>query len=119
MQKKKTFWLLLIGSVLLTLIAAACGPTKSTSIATTLSAPPTVPAGESLYILDGYRPSTNGSTGQRIVAFHPGSPSAANPLTLSAGLFSQDHQRIYTATAQDGQTIVTITNAQTGSTMRS
>jgi hypothetical protein len=119
MQKKKTFWFPLIGSVLLTLIAAACGPTKSTGTPATLSTPPTVPAGESLYILDGYGPSANGSTGQRIVAVHPGNTNAASLLTLSAGLFSQDHQRIYTAKAQHGQTTITITNSQTGSTVRS
>ena len=114
MQKKKTFWLPLILSVLLTLIATACGPTKSTGTTTTPSAPPTVPVGESLYILDGYGSSTNGSTEQRIIAFQPSNTNAANLLTLSAGLFSQDHQRIYTATAQIGQTTITITNSQTG-----
>lgn len=119
MQKKKTFWLPLIVSVLLTLIATACGPTKSTGTTTTPSAPPTVPAGESLYILDGYGSSINGSTGQRIIAFQPGNTNAGSLLTLSAGLFSQDHQRIYTATAQNGQTTITITNSQTGATLRS
>jgi hypothetical protein len=119
MQKKKTFWLPLIVSMLLTLIAAACGPAKSTGTTTTPSAPPTIPAGESLYILDGYGASTNGSTGQRIVAFQPGNTNAPNLLTLSAGLFSQDHRRIYTATAQHGQTTIAITNSQTGVTLRS
>jgi hypothetical protein len=59
----------------------------------------------------------NGSTGQHIVAFQPA--NAATPLTLSAGLFSQDHQRIYTATPHNGQTSITITNTQTGATVRS
>lgn len=34
MQKKRTFWLPLIVSVLLTLIATTCGPTKSTNTTT-------------------------------------------------------------------------------------
>src|SRR5439155_5169575 len=50
---------------------------------------------------------------------HPGSANTASLLTLAAGLFSQDHQRIYAATAQNGQTAITITNSQTGATVRS
>src|SRR5690349_506214 len=115
-MQKRNCWLSFIITTLLLLVVAACGPARSTST-TTSSAPPKVPRGESLYILDGYGPSANGRIGQRIVAFQPA--NAASSLTLSAGLFSQDHQRIYTATPQSGQTSITITNTQTGTTLRS
>lgn len=115
-MQKRTFWLPLIVTTFLLLFVAACAPARSTS-APTSSAPPKVLPAESLYILDGYGPSANGRVGQRIVAFQPA--NAASSLTLSAGLFSQDHQRIYTATSQNGQTSITITNTQTGATLRS
>jgi hypothetical protein len=51
------------------------------------------------------------------VAFHPG--TTAQAVVLPAGLYSMDHKHIYTATPQNGQTTITVTNAQTGAKTRS
>src|SRR6266567_9155797 len=126
MQKRSLFWLTLTLSALLTLIAA-CGTGTSTSnpttvqnapsnaahpVATTMHPVATVPAGENLYVLDGYTPSGSSSTKQQIVAFHPGSVNPVPLVTLPAGLTSQDHQRLYTATAANGQTTIAILNTR-------
>jgi DNA-binding beta-propeller fold protein YncE len=119
MQKKRTLWLTIILGTLLTLMATACGSNPSTGVissgskpsASTASTPPTAPAEEYLYVLDGPASATNGGVGQHIIAFHPGSTSN---VTLPVGLFSQDHQRIYTAVSQNGQTFITVTNAHNG-----
>ena len=119
MQKQFIIWLTLTLSVILTLITA-CGPATSTSNPTTSVTHPiaTVPAGENLYVLDGYAPLGTSSIGnQQIIAFHPGSPDPTPLITLPAGLTSQDHQRLYTATARDGQTTIAIINTQTGATL--
>jgi hypothetical protein len=119
MQKQSITWLTLTLSVLLTLITA-CGPATSTSNPTINVTHPsaTVPAGENLYVLDGYAPlGTNSIGNQQIIAFHPGSPDPTTLITLPAGLTSQDHQRLYTATARDGQTTITIINTQAGATL--
>jgi len=115
MQKKSIFWLTLILSVFLPLVAA-CGsntPTGTTKPTSTIS------SGENLYVLDGYTPLGSQSTGQHIVAFHPGSANPTTLVTLPAGLTSLDHQRIYIATPQHGQTTISIYNTQTGTTIRS
>jgi len=126
MRKKSLFWLTLTLSALLTLIAA-CGTGTSTSNPTTAQhtssnvAHPvaTVPAGEDLYVLDGYTPFGSSPATQQIVAFHPGSTNPATLVTLPAGLTSQDHQRLYTATAANGQTTIAILNTRTGKTLHS
>src|SRR5579859_377894 len=115
MQKKRLFWLILT-TTLCTLVMTACG-SGSTSQRSPVSAPPAVATGESLYILDGTISVSNGSAGQHIIAFRPG--NASSTLTLPVGLFSQDHKRIYTAHPQNGQTTITITDTQTGATLRS
>ena len=85
-----------------------CGPTQSTSNSNLASS--NIPQREMLYVLDGSTASS--ASGQRIVSFHPGTNSSTS---LPIGLFSEDHQHIYTATPQNGQTKITITNTQ-GST---
>jgi len=113
-MQKRTGRLSILISTLLTLILAACG---STSPATTKPGSSVAPAKESLYVVDGALSSTNVYSSQRIVAFHPG--TTAQPLVLPAGLYSLDHKNIYTATPQNGQTTITVTNAQTGAKTRS
>ncbi len=101
---------LTVGLCGLLIFLVACGSTQPGS---TLSAPPTVPPGENLYVLDGYTSASAG--GQRIVAFHPGDSTS---IPLPAGLISQDHQRIYTTTNQNGKSIITVTNTKTGKPIR-
>lgn len=114
MQKKKFYWAIGMPGILsiVLLLVTACGPTISTSTVSTSS---TVPPGEKVYVLDGYTPSAPQSA--HIIGFHPGE-SGASPVMLPAGLISQDHQSIYTATPRDGHTTITITNTQTGATTR-
>jgi len=83
--------------------------------ASTVSTAPAASAEELLYVLDGSASATNSSAGQHIIAFHPGS---ASHVTLPAGLFSQDHQRVYNGCSQIGQTAIAVTNAQTGANIR-
>src|SRR5437588_5175228 len=115
MQKKSIFWLPLILSVLVSLVAA-CGSNTPGGNSSTVA---TVPPGENIYVLDGYTPQGATSSGQRIVVFHPASANPGPLLTLPAGLTSQDHQRLYTATPHNGQTTITVVNTQTGATIRS
>ncbi len=89
----------------------ACGQAQAGS--TTHLAPSTVPTGEKLYVLDSSTPS--GTAGQRVVSFQPGNNLSTS---LPTGLFSQDHQHIYTATPHNGQTTITATSTQGGSTTR-
>lgn len=119
MQKKSVFWLMLILSALLTLIVTACGSNSPTSPSGSTKPVPTLPPGENLYVLDGYTPQGATSTRQQILAFHPGSANPGTLVTLPAGLVSQDHQRIYTAIAQNGKTTISVINTQTGTTIRS
>ncbi len=126
MQKKSLFWLTLTLSVLL-VVAVACGPATTTSNSATSNQSTTgvtypiatVPAGEDLYVLDGYTPLGASPGTQQIIAFHPGSTNPTTLVTLPAGLTSQDHQRLYTATATNGQTAISIINTQTGKTIHS
>jgi WD40 repeat protein len=121
MQKQSVIWLTLTLSVLL-ILAVACGPATATSNPTTRVTHPvaTVPAGENIYVLDGYTSlGGNSQGGRQIVALHPGSANPATLVTLPTGLTSQDHQRLYTATAKDGRTTIAIVNTQTGATMHS
>jgi hypothetical protein len=100
---RRITWLSGLCSVLL-LLSTACGAQSSANKA---------PVGESLYVLDTATPGTNGYA--HIIAFHPGNSSAS--MTLPVGLFSQDHQRIYSAVPQGARTTITITNARTGATL--
>ena len=102
MRRVRPLTLLLCG-LLLTL--TACGQAQSAS--TIYSTPPNIPQGEMLYVLDGSAPSS--IVGQRIVSFHPGTTLSTS---LPTGLFSQDHQHIYTAIPQNGHTTIMITNTQ-------
>src|SRR5258708_9278694 len=96
-MQKRTLWLSILISTLLTLILTACG---STSPATTQPGSSAASTEESLYVVDGSLSSTNVYTAQRIVEFHPA--STAQPGVLPAGLYSIDHTNIYTANAQTG-----------------
>lgn len=115
MSKKGFFWLTLIAAILVPLVAA-CGTLNSGSTGT-LAPLATVPAGENLYVLDGYTPLT-GTNEQQIVAFHPDSMTPAAFATLPAGPTSLDHRFVYIATPQNGQTAITVRNAQTGAPVR-
>ena len=114
MRKKSTLGLMLLLSALLTFVAA-CG-TNST---TTLAPQATAPTGENIYVLDGYTPLGSTGIGQHIVAFHPGSANPAALISLPAGLTSLDHQRLYTATAQNGRTTISVVNTLNGKIIRS
>src|SRR5215472_4314458 len=107
MPKKSFVWLTVM---LLLPLVAACGSTPSTS--TPLSGATTIPDRENLYVLDGYTPLGTTSTGQQIVAFHPGSTNPA--FTLPIGLTSMNHQMLITAKAQGNQTTVSVINTRTG-----
>jgi len=120
MQKKSILWLMVTLSALLTL-AAACGTNTITSNkATTVATKATrVPPGENIYVLDGYAPLGSASYGQQIVAFHPASANPGSFVSLPAGLSSQDHQRLYTATAANGHTTISVIDTLSGSRIRS
>ncbi|HKV00678.1 MAG TPA: hypothetical protein VJQ26_01060, partial [Ktedonobacteraceae bacterium] len=116
MPRKAKFWLTLMLSMLLFLLAA-CGQGSSTNISPSSTA--MGPSGESLYVLDGYTPIGTNSAGQQIIAFHPGSSSPNALVTLPAGLTSMDHRRLYMATPHGGQTTISVINTQTGTSVRS
>jgi len=119
MRKKSTLGLMLLLSALLTFMAA-CGTNSTTSSTSTPHAPQaTVPTGENIYVLDGYTALGSTGVGQHIVAFHPGGANPTALVSLPAGLTSLDHQRLYTATAQNGRTTISVTNTQNGKTIRS
>ncbi|GAC1649807.1 MAG: hypothetical protein NVS4B12_19150 [Ktedonobacteraceae bacterium] len=90
----------------------ACGFTQSNSNAHSTIA--VAPQGENLYVLDGYTSTNPG--GQRIVSFHPGTSTFTS---LPTGLISQNHQYIYTAIPQNGQTKITVTNSRSGAVVHS
>ncbi|GAC1432405.1 MAG: hypothetical protein NVS4B1_25720 [Ktedonobacteraceae bacterium] len=106
MRRVSSLTLLLYG---LLIALSACGSTQLDNSTHATSAP----QNENLYVLDGY--TSIGTKGQRIVAFRPGSGTSAS---LPAGLISQDHQRIYTALPQNGQTTITVTSTQDGAVVR-
>lgn len=108
MHKSKLLWPIATCIGLLMLLVGCTSATTSNGQA------PKVPSGETLYVLDGY--TGNSSASQHIVSFQPGNSNTT--MTLPTGLISQDHQRIYTATPQGGQTNITITNTQTGALIR-
>lgn len=116
MLKKSTFWLTLMLSMLLPLVAA-CGP--NTSPVTTSPGVSTLPPGENVYVLDGYAPQDTAGTAQHIVAFHPGSSNPTSLISLPTGLTSLDHQKLYVATAKGSQTTINVINTQNGATIRS
>ena len=86
---------------------AACG----LSTANSTSSRPTLdmPANETLYVLAG------AAGGQRLVAIRPGGEA----MTLPAGLVTQDHLRMYVATAEGGHTTVTMLDTRSGATLHS
>ncbi|HEX9068154.1 MAG TPA: hypothetical protein VF807_05250 [Ktedonobacterales bacterium] len=86
---------------------ASCGSVSQSVPARQSSLPP----GERLYIWN----DEPGSASQRLIAFHPGSTQA---LTLPVGLVSQDHQRLYAATASGDHTTIAIYDTQTGAVQR-
>lgn len=115
MPKKSLVWLAVVLSMLLPL-AAACGHATSSNTAHTTQRT-VVPAGENLYVLDGYNSANTGQPGQRIVVFHPGSTGAG--MTLPDGLTSLDHRVLVTATAQGSRTTISVINTLNGATLRS
>src|SRR6266516_48314 len=117
MQKKPALWFTLLLSALLILLTA-CGsntPLNTSSVNVTATVPPS----ENIYVLDGYTPLGSASTGQQIVAFHPGSVNPKTLVSLPAGLTSMDHRTLYTATAQNGKTTISVVNTQNGAAIRS
>jgi DNA-binding beta-propeller fold protein YncE len=116
MLKKSTFWLTLMLSTLLPLVAA-CG--SNSSPGTTPASVSTLPPGENVYVLDGYAPQGIARTAQHIVAFHPGSENPTSLITLPAGLTSMNHQYLYATTVKNGQTTISVISTQTGATIRS
>ena len=116
MPRKAKFWLTLMLSMLLFLLAA-CGPGSSTGTSSSSTVP--VPGRGNLYVLDGYTPTGTNSAGQQIIAFHPGSSSPNALVTLPAGLTSMDHRRLYMATPHGGQTTISVINTQSGTTIHS
>jgi len=116
MRKTSNIWLALVLSTLLAFVAA-CGTHSSSTPSSSGST--TVPAGENLYVLDGYAPQGAAKTGnQQIIAFHPAGANPDKLVSLPMGLTSSDHQRLYRATAKNGQTTVAILNTRTGATIR-
>lgn len=101
---------LLCVAVALSIAACAPGTTRQPGGATV--APP---AGEMLYVLDGY--SAAATSAQRIVAFQPN--GASQGMALPAGLTSGDHQRLYTATTAMGFTTIEVVDTHSGKALRS
>ena len=107
MHRRISLTMLLCG---LLIALTACGSTQSAN--STHVARLTIPPSENLYVLDGYA----SANAQRIVSFHPGASAFTS---LPAGLLSQDHQHIYTAIPQNGQTKITVTNTQGSAVVQS
>jgi hypothetical protein len=115
MQKQRVLWFTGI-LILFLVLVTACSSTGSSNLTSTISATPTVSPGEEVYILNGYA-TQNG--GQTIVGFHPGNTATFPAITLPAGLVALDHRTIYTAVPHNGQTVITVTDTQTGKLVRS
>lgn len=118
MQKKSIFWLTLLLSALLPLIAGCSTNISPAGTGKQNSNQPIV-SSEHLYVLDGYTPLGSASARQQIVALQPSDNNSKALVTLPAGLTSLDHQRLYATTAQSGQTAITVFNTRTGATLRS
>jgi len=117
MPKKSFVWLTMMLCMLLPLVAA-CGSSLSTNTSpgTGPAVSATLPAGENIYVLDGYTPQGVANVGQSIVAFHPGSANAT--YTLPAGLTSMDHHLLVVAKAQANLTTISVIDTQSGATVR-
>ncbi len=113
MKIRSSLWLVLLCGLLVIVTACQAHSLYNSPVIT-----PTAPNGESLYVVDGYSQANNSSAGQRIVAFQPASANAAQHITLPVGLTSLNHQRLYTATAQHGQTRISVINTQNGTNIR-
>jgi hypothetical protein len=105
-----------LASITLVLCAAlaACGaqPPITASHSTT-----SLPSGERLYVVAGTdsRDSTNpGTASQGIVAVHPGSAATSPLVSLPMGLTARNHQQLYVATADAGQTTITVYDTHSG-----
>jgi DNA-binding beta-propeller fold protein YncE len=107
--------LMCVMCLLLVVIAslAACGQSITSTSGLRLAA--SVPAGETLYVLDGAGGSAGG---QRILAIHPGGTGATS-ITLLGGLATEDHQQLYVATPNGAQTTIAVLDTRTGATLRS
>jgi hypothetical protein len=113
MTKKSFVWLTMMLCMLLPLVAACgSGTPTSTSPATKVA----LPAGENIYVLDGYAPQGVANIDQHIIAFHPG--NAQPTYTLPAGLTSMDHHLLIVAQAQAGQTTISVIDTRSGATLR-
>jgi DNA-binding beta-propeller fold protein YncE len=113
MPKKSFVWLTMMLCMLLPLVAA-CGSSLSTNTSPVASA--TLPAGENIYVLDGYTSQGVANVDQSIVAFHPGSTSAT--YRLPAGLTSMDHHLLVAAKGQANLTTISVIDTQSGATVR-
>lgn len=111
MQEKSKLWLMFVLTILLPLVGA-CASTLST---TNTGSVPVV--GENLYVLNNYA-AGNMNAGQNVIVINPAKGDTGLPMTFPAGLTSQDHQRLYTATTRNGQTTITGFNTQTGATIQ-
>lgn len=89
---------------------AACG--RSTANSTSSRPTLGMPANETLYVLVG------AAGGQRLVSIRAGG-SGDGPMTLPAGLVTQDHLRLYVATSRGARTTVTMLDTRSGATLRS
>jgi len=97
-------------------LVAACGSGSLTSTSTNPATKVAPPAGENIYVLDGYAPQGVTNANQHIVAFHPG--NAQPTYTLPAGLTSMDHRLLLAAQAQAGQTTISVIDTRSGATLR-
>jgi len=104
MQKKWALWLGLFLSMLVPLVAACHAP-GSAPAATGPQSP-----GERVYVL--------ANRGQQIVALAAGGGSSSL-VQLPMGLTTLDHQRLFTAVAGSGVTVVTIYQTQDGARLQS
>jgi hypothetical protein len=108
----------LLVALALSLPLAACASSSRSRPAARETAP-TAPAGETVYVVDGYgAASPTTSAAQRLVVFQPGSANPGAYFSLPAGLTSQDRQHLYAATAQAGRTTIAVLSTRTGAVLR-
>ena len=117
MAKRPLVWLTMALCILLPLLVA-CGEVSpaSSSPGTSLATKGSLPAGENIYVLDGYAPQGVTNANQHIIAFHPGNSQPT--FTLPAGLTSMDHHLLMVAQAGAGQTTISVMDTRTGATLR-